>query len=756
MKQTILSALFIVLGLCARETAAVIPAHSEMSLTSGWHITQDERGFGEVNKWYDPKFAADWQPIDRLAHLQILLAPQPYFGRELRYFNDAPWWYRLEFNTTDIPRGATLQFEGVDYFAKVWLNGTFLGEHEGYADPFEFEVASLLRKDGPNVLVVKVTSPWDQKYADPALATFSALRNLLKGSYEHADGFVQRDVNPIGIWRPVRLIFHDVLHEAQAPSITNSLSDNFQNASIRTAWPVFNDGQSTSVDYIVHIRAADTKQEVAKSSRSMRLEHGANVLTETTTLATPKLWNTWDRGTQPLYEIVLEIAESHDIKLTSSTTFGVRTVELHRTKDETRFFINGKPVYLRGTTYWPDLYLSNMSKSRYERDIQAAIRAGINAFRVHVHTENPEFYEICDRLGVVVIQDNDLNWIFPKDSEFTSRAAQHFGTLIKLLRNHPSIIAWIAMNEVYWGEDDFPIKGFTSGEMKAIGAKLVETARTLDLTRPIIENSGASEDLASGDMHDYRGSLRGGDTTYFDIFHAPLSGEYTGGRPKLVTEFGVDAPAPLADLRAIPEAVQRLSEVLPRVSELHDYQYRLLKYFIEYYRIHKYSPNAGYFQFMWIDLSPQSFYGIYDYWGNPKAEGLGGGLRALLESNQPVGIFMEHDNRPHALHAVNDSSVDLGNCTARWSVSSSKGVVVEGSQSVQLGPDSHQRIRDFGFTVQDGVSYSVVLVLLGPDGRVLAHNTYTDPFQPQARPKGYPERIDDELGMRLWWAGAQR
>lgn len=127
---------------------------------------------------------------------------------------------------------------------------------------------------------------------------------------------------------------------------------------------------------------------------------------------------------------------------------------------------------------------------------------------------------------------------------------------------------------------------------------------------------------------------------------------------------------------------------------------------------------------MWIDFSPQSFYGIYDYWGNPKSEGLGGGLRALLESNQPVGIFMEHDNRPHALHAVNDSSVDFGNWVALWNVSSSKGVVAEGSQTVQLGPDSYQKLRDFSFAVEDSETYTVVLDVLGLDGKMLAHNTY--------------------------------
>jgi beta-mannosidase len=280
---------------------------------------------------------------------------------------------------------------------------------------------------------------------------------------------------------------------------------------------------------------------------------------------------------------------------------------------------------------------------------------------------------------------------------------------------------------------------------------LTAEANRLDPTRPVIENSGISNDLASGDTHDYRGALNGGNSTYFDIYGTPEDG--FGSPPNLVTEFGVDAPPAISSLHAIPEAAARLSEVLPRVAELHDYQYRLLKYYIEDYRIHKYSPNAGYFQFMWIDFSPQSFYGVYDYWGVPKTEGLGGGLRAMMESNQPVGIFMEHKDKPVALYAVNDSSTDLGKCTAHWHVSSSKGAIADDAQPVQLGPDSHQKIRDLTFPVAEGESYEITLDLVSPDGKILAHNEYVDPFRPQPRPQGYPERMDDELGMRLWWAG---
>jgi beta-mannosidase len=197
-----------------------------------------------------------------------------------------------------------------------------------------------------------------------------------------------------------------------------------------------------------------------------------------------------------------------------------------------------------------------------------------------------------------------------------------------------------------------------------------------------------------------------------------------------------------------------LKDVLPHVAELHDYQYRLLKYYMEHYRIHKYSPNAGYFQFMWIDFSPQSFYGVYDYWGVPKTEGLGGGLRAMMESNQPIGIFMEHTTKPFALYAVNDSLADLGNCVSHWRVTSSSAeVIAEDSQPVRIGPDSSQKIRDFTFPIKDGETYNVELELWSAEGKVLAHNFYFNPFQPQPLPKDFPDRMDEELGMRLWWAG---
>jgi len=717
---------------------------TEIPLSSGWSVTQDVRQFGERQQWFDPKFEADWQPIDRLVHLQLIFAKQPYFGRELRYFNESAWWYRLNFETAHLNRGTTLRFEGVDYFAKVWLNGILLGEHEGYADPFEFEVGKILRKEGPNVLVVKVSSPWDHKYReesplDSKYPYFSVERNLMKGSYEHADTFVQRDVNPIGIWRPVNLLLHDVVRTSDQPQVSTELSADHRSADVHLSWPVVVEDQPRDANLAVQVREKDTRREVARFSRAIRLKEGTNVLEAAATISSPKLWTTWDRGTQLLYEITFELTQPRGVKLTDSVSFGVRSVELHRSSVESRFFINGKPIYIRGTTYWPDLYLSNMSRERYERDIKAAIRAGFNALRVHVHTENPEFYEICDRLGIILLQDNDLSWVFPTDAEFSARAVRHFGKMVTMLRNHPSVIAWVAMNEVGFGPDMKP--GHRSSAERELGSKLVTEAHERDPTRPVIENSMDAHELASGDTHDYRGSLDHG--TYFDI---------VGSRDNLVTEFGVDAPPSATSLRGVPEVEKRLADVIPRIPELQSYQYQLLKFYVEHYRIQKYSPNGGYFQFMWIDFAPQSFYGIYDYWGVAKTEGLGGGLRALQESNQPIGIFMEHDTKPSRLYAVNDSSADLGNCIARWRVTTSAGVIAEDSQRVEMGPDSLEKIRDLRFAVKTGETYKIELSLVTDDGQVLANNVYLNPFQAQPLPDGYPDRIDDELGVRLWWS----
>jgi beta-mannosidase len=113
-------------------------------------------------------------------------------------------WYRREFALpAALPPGgrAWLRFEGVDYFADVWLNEHFLGSHEGYFAAFQFEVTPYLRP-GQNLLAVRVDSPNDICTKETQVGQ---LKGLLKGALQRWD-VNNPEVNPGGIWNDVRLV----------------------------------------------------------------------------------------------------------------------------------------------------------------------------------------------------------------------------------------------------------------------------------------------------------------------------------------------------------------------------------------------------------------------------------------------------------------------------------------------------------------------------------------------------------------------
>ena len=104
-----------------------------INFKKGWQILQDVHDKGEVLGLYRDDFEitvgnqiSEWEDLLELKHLQLIYAQQPYFGRELRYFNQAPWWYKQEFEVpADAGSYAKLNFTNVDYYCKIWLNGEF-------------------------------------------------------------------------------------------------------------------------------------------------------------------------------------------------------------------------------------------------------------------------------------------------------------------------------------------------------------------------------------------------------------------------------------------------------------------------------------------------------------------------------------------------------------------------------------------------------------------------------------------------------
>ena len=196
----------------------------------------------------------------------------------------------------------------------------------------------------------------------------------------------------------------------------------------------------------------------------------------------PRLWSP-DRPY--LYDVELRLGAD-----VVHSYAGFRTIE-RRGRD---LYLNGERVRLAGVLdqgFWPDtVYRADDAKLR--ADVEAAKALGFNLARKHVKVEDPRWYAWCDRLGLLVAQD------MPSSHDLsTERARERFRAewleVVALLRNHPSLVMWIPINED-WGS---PPPDFQRG--------LVRATRATDPTRLVVDASGWKqlEDTDLVDVHDY-------------------------------------------------------------------------------------------------------------------------------------------------------------------------------------------------------------------------------------------------------------
>ena len=136
-------------------------------------------------------------------HTQILKYPG-YFRRQAEWISFKEWWYRRQFRPPQAMKGKRLrlQFEATDYYADIWLNGKFLGRHEGYIDPYSFDVSDKLNWSGDNQLTVRVWTPVDYYWRHKPYT--------VKGSYGAVDQKPD-DITRVGITRSVQLIANDAV-----------------------------------------------------------------------------------------------------------------------------------------------------------------------------------------------------------------------------------------------------------------------------------------------------------------------------------------------------------------------------------------------------------------------------------------------------------------------------------------------------------------------------------------------------------------
>jgi beta-galactosidase len=349
-------------------------------------------------------------------------------------------WYRRRFEVPVADRGrrVALEFDGVFRDARVFVNGFLVGhEPSGYLS-FELDVTDYLNYGGPNVLAVRVDATQEEGWF-----------------YEGA-----------GIYRHVWLTKTAPVHVAyDGTFVSSTLAD--ESATVRARARVANDGETDAKAEVRFTVIAPNGAVVARGSGgTVTLAPGAErELASDLPVAAPALWSL---ETPALHMLVTQVVAGGKEIDRQVTRFGIRTVHFDANRG---FFLNGKRVFLKGTNNHQDhagvgtALPDRLQEFRIER-LKAM---GSNAYRASHHPPAPELLDACDRLGMLVIDEN-------RSMGSSERELGELERMIVRDRNHPSVILWSLGNEEWAIEND---------ERGARIAKTMQArANRLDPTRP--------------------------------------------------------------------------------------------------------------------------------------------------------------------------------------------------------------------------------------------------------------------------------
>ena len=369
---------------------------------------------------YAAKFdASGWKKID-LPHDWVVDLPYAaeashshgYKTVGYEYPETSVGWYRKTFNipAEDYGKHVWLQFDGIFRDARIWVNGFYLGhEPSGYATQ-TYDISEYLNYGGENLVCVRADATLEEGWFYEGAGIYRHVW-LNKASKVHVEPFgtfvyASDDLGILHIETTVR-------NMANSPASYRLRHTLFDAAGISAG--------SCEIDGIT-LPAKDSHNTTA----AIKLEN-------------PHLWSC---ETPYLYTVVTETFVDGNIVDSYETTTGIRHIEFHPDRG---FLLNGEVVKLKGVNIHQDHagVGSGIPDGLQEWRLMQLKKFGCNAYRSSHNPMTPELLDACDRLGILVVEENRLTGINKEHIDLLER-------MIRRDRNHPSVILWSAGNEE-WG-----------------------------------------------------------------------------------------------------------------------------------------------------------------------------------------------------------------------------------------------------------------------------------------------------------------
>jgi len=460
----------------------------QSSLITDWKFNLGDVKLGENESLEDSK----WENVQVPHDWSVKQFASPNLSSCTGYLPGGIGWYRTKINipATTIGKRYYLYFEGVYNKSEVYINGKWLGkQYDGYIS-FMYDITPFVKQGDENIVAVKVDHSND---ADSRWYTGS-------GIYRNVH-LVEANNTHIGLWGVYYAA--EVIDESKAAITVETKITKHQksSATLKIVHELFdaNGALITSVEKKI--------SETDFSSTAIR---------QVLNVKNPKLW-----GINSPYMYVLKTTVSEDGKMVdeSKVNVGIRSLKFDPNKG---FALNNEWMKIKGVCLHHDAGVlgAAVPKEVYREKVLKLKEIGCNGIRMSHNPQSTDLYDICDELGMLVMDEAFDEWEYPKKKWLDGwnvgepgfqGAAEYFRehgwkTLESMIyrdRNHPSVIMWSIGNEVDYPNDPYThpilnsegigqyhVAGYQPNQPDAkrlgdIATELAEIVRSIDKSRPV-------------------------------------------------------------------------------------------------------------------------------------------------------------------------------------------------------------------------------------------------------------------------------
>ena len=416
----------------------------------------------------------------------------PYFASEKFYVGYG--WYRKHFQAPKEWAGKRihLEFDGVFQVAEIFVNGQRVGEHEGGYTGFTFDITDAV-KAGDNVVAIRVNNLWNARLA-PRVG-----EHVFSG----------------GIYRNVRLVVTSPLHVAWYGTWVTTPQVSKASGTVNVKTEVVNDSDQEK-PATVQTRVLDAGGKLVAEMKSTQTvaAHATAVFDQTSgDIKNPRLWSP---ASPNLYSVKTTVLDGEQPADDYISPLGFRWFKF--TADQ-GFFLNGEHYYFKGANVHQDHagWGDAVADSGFFRDVSLVKNAGMDFIRGSHYPHAPAFTAACDQLGMLFWSENsfwgmggfkgDGYWnasAYPTnvadEAEFEASVKASLRDMIRIHRNHPSIIVWSMGNEDFFSANEVMPK------VRKFLSELVAYTHELDPTRPAAIGGCQRGDIDKlGDVAGYNG-----------------------------------------------------------------------------------------------------------------------------------------------------------------------------------------------------------------------------------------------------------